>query len=79
MNDKNAKKLYVLLSDSELNDIANALYAELTKLPLYDKNRRIKEIKYSLCHVQNGIIKNINNLNDEESKIVPELITFDKL
>ena len=79
MNDQNVKTPYVLLSESELDDIANALYSELINLPLYDKNGRTEAIKNSLIQTQNGIIKNINNLDVEQSKIVSELMTFDKL
>jgi len=79
MNDKNLKKPFVLLSEEELNNIASEYYYELIKLPIHDNNGRIEVIQQALRQTQNGIVKNIQKLDEKESKIVPELITFDIL
>ena len=79
MTDSNNKLLNVMLSDEQLSQLTDRLYSELNKLPLYDKNGRTKIIKTILNIAQDKIVRNINQLDDEQAAIVKELIAYDLL
>lgn len=70
---------YVLLSDKQFSQLTDILYSELNKLPLYDKNARIEAIKTVLNGVQRKVVRNIDELDDDQAAKVKELIAHDLL
>ena len=79
MPQSNKLHKYVLLSESELVTLSDNLYNELDNYLAHDKKGRTATIINTLKQTQETITKNINNLTDEQTQIVKELIAHDLL
>jgi len=79
MTENKDKKPSVSLDEEEFDSLTNELYAEITRIPLYDISKRKEIIKNHLTKVQKKITNNILDLDDSLAADIKNLVAVEEL